>query len=294
MLSVSPVYCKGWIISATSSTGGGEHELAVKVQHNAIAGLSFGLYWCDGDGQTTYRADCESYECSCPTGYCPEWFEIQGDDCAYPLTDGCPDGWFSVGECCQEETPIVIDVAGDGFDLTSGDNGVIFDIMANGDPRLTSWTREGSDDAWLVLDRNGNGRIDDATELFGNESPQPESEMANGYIALAVFDSSEQGGNEDGHLGLEDAVYDRLRLWQDRNHDGLSQRREFLTLRRAGVRAIDLNYEKSDWVDLHGNRFRYRARVKPMRASDVGRWSYDVFLVPGYNTAPRGGKSASE
>lgn len=288
-----PAYCRGQIVSVTNFIANGNHMLEAKVEKATIAGVDWVVYWCQPGGNVSFFDGCDAMSCSCPTGYCPEWFEIQRDDCAYPYNDGCPDWWFSVGDCCQEETPIVIDVGGDGFNLTSGDSGVVFDILANGDPRLTSWTSEGSDDAWLVLDRNGNGRIDDATELFGNETPQPESQMANGYLALAVFDSAEQGGNMDGQIGPEDDVYSRLRLWQDRNHDGVSQRSEFLTLRAAGVRAIALEYEKSDWVDLHGNRFRYRALVKPMRSSDVGRWSYDVFLVPGFG-AQQGGNRASE
>ena len=182
--------------------------------------------------------------------------------------------WQWVEGACLEGSPIILDVRGNGFSLTNREDGVLFDLDADGVKTLIPWTSAGSDDAWLVLDRNGNGLIDDGTELFGNFTPQSGSQHPNGFVALAVFDEVAAGGNENGWLDRQDAVYSVLRLWRDINHDGVSQPRELRDLATSGVRAISLDYSESRRVDQWGNAFRYRAKVVDGRGRDIGQWAY--------------------
>jgi len=175
--------------------------------------------------------------------------------------------------------PILINVGGGDFHLTNAGNGVMFDFFGRGTALQMSWTDGQSNDAWLVLDWNKNGKIDNGTEMFSNVTPERlPTNSPIGFKALEMFDGREFGGNTDGVIDQRDPIFRQLRLWQDVNHNGISEPAELHTLPELGLESISLDYKESRRTDRWGNLFRYRVKVYGTHHSDLGRWAYDVIL----------------
>ena len=126
----------------------------------------------------------------------------------------------------------MLDLDGDGVELTSLEaSQTLFDLDADGFAQRTGWVKP--DDALLVIDRNGNGRIDDITELFGDGD-------TDGFTELRELDS-----NNDGVINAQDTEFANLRVWQDRDQDGVSDADELQGLTAAGITSINANATES-------------------------------------------------
>jgi hypothetical protein len=143
-------------------------------------------------------------------------------------------------------TPVVLDLDGNGIQTLAASQGVSFDLGATGQSSQVGWV--GGNDGLLVMDRNGDGVINDGRELFGLATELANGQRAgNGYVAMAAEDS-----NLDGKLSAADTSFDKLRLWVDADHDGVTDAGELKGLLEAGVLEINLDFATGTQVD-NGN-----------------------------------------
>lgn len=135
---------------------------------------------------------------------------------------------FYDGNFAGGTDPLVLDLDGDGIELTAlaGQTGPMFDMDGDGFLEHTGWVMP--DDGLLTLDLNGNGTVDDISELFG-------SVTTSGFTELAAHDS-----NGDGIIDSSDTEFANLKVWQDANRDGISQADELSGLADLGIASISL------------------------------------------------------
>ncbi len=210
-----------------------------------------------------------------------------GDECDEEDRQDCEAGWNDTACVCEgPDSPILINMSGRGYRLTDAANGVPFDLDTDGASEMVAWTAPDSNDAWLAMDRNHNGKIDDGSELFGNHTPayaDGEGPTAkNGFEALFLTEGPDYGqSRHDGVIQAGDAVWPRLLLWTDRNHNGISEPDELRPAAASRLKAISTDYSESRRRDRHGNEFRQRARAAFVRRSgrETSRWVYDVWLT---------------
>ena len=152
--------------------------------------------------------------------------------------------------------PLVLDLDGDGVSLSSyAERPVLFDIDNDGRLERTGWVSAA--DGILVLDRNGNGRIDDVSETlseyFGGVRASGGGSMpfGNGFDALRSLDTSAADGSL--RFSVADTAWSRLRVWVDGNGNGASEVAELRTLDSLGITWIDLTASSESGLLRDGN-----------------------------------------
>jgi hypothetical protein len=198
----------------------------------------------------------------------------------------------------QHYSPVIVDTTGKGFQMSDPNkNWVTFDLLGDGTLHRFSWPAHGSGNAWLVYDVNDDGLITNGKELFGNYTPHADGGVTNhpgpnGFLALAWYDQPSQGGNLDGIIDKQDAIWNHLKLWIDDhcyktpNAPCTSVPSEIHSLASAGIRSISLVYQlnpANDDTDAYGNEFKIYVPLNVVdgrtnQKSTDPRVAYDVFL----------------
>jgi hypothetical protein len=143
--------------------------------------------------------------------------------------------------------PVAIDLDGDGVETLGVEAGVLFDQVNDGTKDKTGWIS--SDDGMLVSDVNGDGIINNGTELLGQSYVKEDGTRAtDGYDALSDFDS-----NNDGVINSDDERFNELKVWQDKNSDGITDEGELLTLREAKIAELKVSATVNGTTDENGN-----------------------------------------
>ncbi len=146
-------------------------------------------------------------------------------------------------------TPIAIDLNGDGIHtIARQDMTGSFDLLGTGKAIQSGWLSK--NDGFLAIDKNGNGQIDDISELFGGAS------KGSGFAKLATYDS-----NGDGVVDAKDAQFSSLLIWQDANSDGKTDAGELIGLAKAGIVSLTVGYTELPFLDANNNLHLERSSV---------------------------------
>lgn len=114
----------------------------------------------------------------------------------------------------SQASPLILDLDGNGISTVGVNHNIYFDHDGNGFAENTGWVGQG--DGLLVRDINGNGQIDNGSELFGDNTLLSDGTKAsNGFEALKDLDS-----NQDNVFDVNDTAFNEVKVWKDTNLDG--------------------------------------------------------------------------
>lgn len=190
--------------------------------------------------------------------------------------------YTSAEKAVPQRDPLIIDLGEEGIELTDVENGVYFDLDNNGFAEKTAWI--GTEDGFLALDINGNGIIDNGSELFGDQFVMPDGNISEtGFEALSSLDE-----NHDGIIDENDAVFEKLCVWIDSNHNGNTDENELKTLTESGIVSIDLNYVSDGTVNVETGTMEAESSFVTLNTGDKKKISEFWFIVNSSDTTHDG------
>ncbi|WP_354443570.1 Ig-like domain-containing protein [Ottowia thiooxydans] len=163
------------------------------------------------------------------------------------LQDKKPRGWTPPPRAAHLDNsmqgPVVIDLGGDGLQLIdAASSPAQWDVNGDGAADQMGWI--GPQDAFLALDRDGDGRITRLDEFsFMDDWPGARTDLE----GLQAFDT-----NGDGMLSAEDERWQDFGLFQDLNSNGIQDEGEFTPMVDTGIVAISLTGQ-GEAFDINGN-----------------------------------------
>jgi Ca2+-binding RTX toxin-like protein len=178
----------------------------------------------------------------------------------------------------RNRDPLIIDLDGNRNVVRELDESdAYFDLNNDGFRERVAWSLSG--DGLLVRDLNGNGTIDNGTELFGTgrrlqDGGTIQRRGTDGFAELALIDS-----NRDGVISSLDTEFNTLRVWVDANGDAITDVGELQTLDQLGISSISLTYRTATELDniTDNSDVTYMADIK---RSDGSIYNvYDVYLA---------------
>jgi Ca2+-binding RTX toxin-like protein len=232
------------IKTATEQFETGDYEAATKTAYSFVATESFGFLLSEAFVPAFISVGAAFGPIGMVIG------GVIGGFACYMIAGEFSDMFWSLGECIADLwedalgarvriDPLILDLQEDGFNIESKKYGVNFDLNCDGFAEKINWT---SKDAILCLDTNGNGKVDNGREVFGDYHLLADGTRAtNGFKALAQYDT-----NGDGIIDESDEIFGKLRLWVDSNCDGVSDSGELKTLKDMDIVAIRLDYTEAN------------------------------------------------
>lgn len=187
------------------------------------------------------------------------WIDIRKLDIAWTDVEDYSGGWY----------PIVLDLAGDGLNLTSVDESRVVSRLENGQLARVGWV--GPTDGILAFDRNGDGAINHLSEIsFVGDKEGAKTDLE----GLQAWDT-----NGDGKLSAHDKGWGDLKIWVDRNQNGRSTASELRTLEEVGITELSLTGRPTGYTGELG-RDSYVHNTLDFTWSDGSTGTgYDVVLM---------------
>lgn len=176
--------------------------------------------------------------------------------------------------CAAKVSPLIIDMANTGINMSAPLSGVDFDINADGKLDRISWPLEDTA-MFLFIDKNSDGNVNNGGELFGDHTIGPDGIVApNGFAALKKYDD-----NFDNVIDKNDKAFNTIiKFWTDKNHNAKVESGEAKTFEELGIVSIDLSYVEVHEYDRYGNDNALRSVIRLQNGEY--RLIFDIWFRP--------------